>query len=66
MLAPSDPGTQAELEAWLSPLPQGDLAERAAAFLGRLHGECFGDAGAIRGDLEASTISRLVGGSVST
>ncbi len=47
----SDPITREQLEAILSPLPSGDLAERAAAFMGRLHGECFGDAGAIRADL---------------
>jgi predicted kinase len=50
-LAASDPATAAELEAILSPLPEGDLADRAAAFLGRLHGECFADAAAIRRDL---------------
>ena len=47
----ADPNTRDQLEAIVSPLPSGDLAERAAAFLGRLHGECHGDAGAIRGDL---------------
>jgi hypothetical protein len=47
----SDPITRKQLEAIVSPLPLGDLAERAAAFLGQLHGECFGDAGAIRTDL---------------
>ena len=46
-----DPGTRTELQSLLSPLPEGDLAERAAAYLARLHGECFGDANAIRGDL---------------
>lgn len=50
-LAGSDPGTIAELQSLRSPLPEGDLAERAAAFLARLHGECFGDATAIRNDL---------------
>ena len=50
-LAASDPATTAELEAILSPLPQGDLADRAAAFLGRLHGLCYADAAAIRADL---------------
>ena len=39
------------LEAIVSPISSGDLAEQAATFLGRLHGECFGDGGAIRGDL---------------
>jgi len=47
----SDPGTRAQLEAWISPPPQGDLAERAAALLRRLHGECYGDQAAIRRDL---------------
>jgi predicted kinase len=51
-LQASDPGTQAELEAWLSPLPQGDLAERAAAFLRHLHGDCYADVTALRGDLD--------------
>jgi predicted kinase len=50
-LAASDPASAEELEAILSPLPQGDLADRAAAFLGRLHGECYADATAIRADL---------------
>ena len=50
-LAAADPISCEQLEAIVSPLPSGDLAERAAAFLGRLHGECYGDAGAIRGDL---------------
>ena len=47
----ADPITCEQLEAIVSPLPSGDLAERAAAFLVRLHGECYGAAGAIRGDL---------------
>jgi predicted kinase len=47
----SDPRTREQLEAIVSPLPSGDLAARAAAFLVRLHGECYGDVGAIRGDL---------------
>jgi len=51
-LDPADPATRAELEAVVSPLPEGDLADRAAAFLRRLHGECFGDAVALRRDLE--------------
>ena len=46
-----DPGTTAELQSLLSPMPEGDLAERAAAYLARLHGECYGDVSAIRGDL---------------
>ena len=47
----ADPISREQLEAIVSPLPSGDLAERAAAFLVRLHGECYGAAGAIRGDL---------------
>jgi predicted kinase len=50
-LAATDPASTGQLEAILSPLPEGDLADRAAAFIGRLHGECFADATAIRGDL---------------
>ena len=50
-LEASDPGTRAELEAWVSPLPQGDLADRAAVFLRRLHGDCYADAAALRVDL---------------
>lgn len=47
----ADPLTREQLEAFVSPLPSGDLADRAAVFLSRLHGECYGDAGAIRADL---------------
>ena len=50
-LEADDPPSRAELEAIVSPLPQGDLADRAAAFLRRLHGECYGDPEAIRSDL---------------
>ncbi len=50
-LATTDPVTAAELEAIVSPLPEGDLADRAAALLRRLHGECYGDATALRADL---------------
>ena len=50
-LAAIDPASAEELAAILSPLPQGDLAARAAAFLGQLHGQCFADATAIRADL---------------
>ena len=50
-LAATDPASAEELEAILSPLPAGDLADRAAAFLGKLHGACFADASAIRNDL---------------
>ncbi len=50
-LESGDPHTRTELEALVSPLPSGDLAERAAAFLARLHGSCYADAAAIRNDL---------------
>jgi predicted kinase len=50
-LSADDPATRAELEAIVSPLPEGDLAEQAATYLRRLHGECYGDAAAIRADL---------------
>ncbi len=50
-LAATDPASAEELEAILSPLPEGDLADRAAVFLGRLHGDCYADATAIRADL---------------
>ncbi len=43
-LSAADPATRAELEAIVSPLPEGDLADQAAAYLRRLHGECYGDA----------------------
>ncbi|MFZ0408859.1 MAG: DUF4236 domain-containing protein, partial [Cyanobium sp.] len=45
----ADPITREQLEAIVSPLPSGDLAERAAAFMRRLHRECYGDVGAICG-----------------
>ncbi|MCS5693416.1 WYL domain-containing protein [Cyanobium sp. FGCU-6] len=50
-LSAADPASRAELEAIVSPLPEGDLADQAAAYLRRLHGECYGDAAAIRRDL---------------
>lgn len=50
-LAADDPATRSELEAIVSPLPEGDLADRAAAYLRRLHGECYGDPMALRIDL---------------
>jgi predicted kinase len=50
-LSANNTANRAELEAIVSPLPQGDLADQAAAYLRRLHGECYGDAAAIRADL---------------
>ncbi len=46
-----DPGTREALEALVSPLPEGSLAERAAVFLRRLHGACYGEVDAIGADL---------------
>ncbi len=51
-LEANDPLSKEELEQWLSPLPPGDLADRAAAFLRRLHGDCYADVDALRRDLE--------------
>ncbi|MCT0214370.1 WYL domain-containing protein [Synechococcus sp. CS-1326] len=50
-LAGNDSATASDLEAIVSPLPEGDLADRAAALLRRLHGDCYGDALALRSDL---------------
>ena len=50
-LSGTDPATRAELEAICNPLPQGALPARAAALLGALRGECYGDAAAIETDL---------------
>ena len=40
-----------ELEAIASPLPAGDLGDRARAAQRRLHGTCDGDAAALHADL---------------
>jgi predicted kinase len=61
-LSDADPASRAELEAIVSPLPEGDLADRAAACLRRLHGEVYGEAAALRGDLawlEANGFTRI-------
>ena len=50
-LSAADPAARAELEAIVSPLPEGDLADQAAAYLRKLHGVCYGEALAIRADL---------------
>ncbi len=50
-LSADDPASRAELEMQVFPLPEGDLPERAAVFLHRLHGPCYGDASAIAADL---------------
>ena len=46
-----DPRTRAELEAISTPLPEGSMAQRAAALLSSLRGECYGDADALESDL---------------
>ena len=51
-LAWGDAGSRDQLEAIMSPLPRGELAERAAALLRRLHGRCYGDGEAVRRDLD--------------
>ena len=50
-LSASDVTTRAELEAICNPLPQGAIAERAASYLSRLHGECYGDVNTLEADL---------------
>jgi len=57
-LEPTDEATREQLEAIVSPLPQGSLAERAAVFLRSWKevqngfGECYADPEAIEGDLD--------------
>jgi len=64
----ADPSTAAALAGILTPPPEGDLAERAAAYLGRwseVHGgynDIYSDVGALRADLawlEVNGFSRL-------
>ncbi|MFO0018237.1 MAG: AAA family ATPase [Synechococcaceae cyanobacterium] len=58
-----DPGTREALAAFVSPPPEGPLAQRAAVYLARLHGACYGDADAIAADLlwlEANGFSSAV------
>ena len=50
-LATTDQGSREALETLLSPLPSGDLAERASGLLRRLHGACYGEVEAVRRDL---------------
>lgn len=50
-LAAPDAATRSQLEAIRSPLPEGDLAERAAALLQAEVGACYGDVHALRSDL---------------
>ena len=47
----NDSKNRDQLEKILSPLPEGDLAVRAAAYISSLHGECYADISAIRNDL---------------
>jgi len=46
-----DASTRDQLEAIASPLPEGDLAERAAELLRAEVGACYADLDALRGDL---------------
>ena len=50
-LSAVDVTTRAELEALCNPLPEGSMAQRAAAFLARQRGECYADVEALEGDL---------------
>ena len=50
-LSAADPATRAEMEAICSPLPEGSMAQRAAALLGGLRGECYADPDALEADL---------------
>jgi len=51
-LTATDAATRAELEAICNPLPEGSMAERAAALLAQARGSCYGDAAAIEADLQ--------------
>ncbi|MEB3332745.1 MAG: AAA family ATPase [Synechococcaceae cyanobacterium] len=50
-LSAGDVSTRGELEAICNPLPEGSMAQRAAAFLAQLRGECYADVDALEGDL---------------
>jgi len=50
-LSAGDATTRAELEAICNPLPEGSMAQRAAALLSQLRGECYGDVEALEADL---------------
>ena len=50
-LTATDAASRAELEAICNPLPQGAMAQRAAALLARLRGDCYGDGDALEADL---------------
>lgn len=50
-LATTDQGSREALETLVSPLPSGELAQRAVALLRTLHGDCYGDREAVRRDL---------------
>ncbi|MCT0217847.1 WYL domain-containing protein [Synechococcus sp. CS-1329] len=47
-----DGATRSALEQICNPLPQGELAERAAAYLAALHGDCYADPTALAADLD--------------
>lgn len=51
-LSANDPASRAELETICNPIPEGDLAHRAGAYLSRLRGECYGDTEALAQDLQ--------------
>ena len=50
-LEAADPQTRQELEAMVSPLPEGSMAERAAVLLAAWRGDCYGDVDAMEADL---------------
>ena len=51
-LCAGDHSTRAELQAICNPLPEGSMAQRAAAFLAQLRGECYADVEALDADLQ--------------
>lgn len=50
-LRAGDVATRSELETICTQLPEGSMAERAAALLSRLHGSCYGEVDALERDL---------------
>lgn len=50
-LSAGDVSTRAELEAICNPLPEGSIAQRAAAYLSRLRGDCYADVASLEADL---------------
>lgn len=51
-LCAGDPRTLGDLQAICNPLPEGSMAQRAAAFLAQLRGECYADVDALVADLQ--------------